>query len=407
MKTKIINETVSTHDLQGTSGKESAVEDKDLQASALSASDIQQQPNSEADKGTPVQVNGNDTTSPNKGETGMETDKENTDEPTRNPQVYGEAKDGQAKKIKSKEKNRLTIGDIVALSFLINRGYSFGKLKINRARNQAALKKKIASIKSYGVISPCLVVTARDCLEADLEIIWFDGKTITWDTPNLDRILIVIDGEHRHVAVQQINSSLKSGEEKKECYYYLPIVNTVPILELLRQSNVVTRPWGGSDFLTSLIMSNEEAAKNEMLLWVQSKLEKLGDTATWEWVKLNKLGVPSRTKLIKAAGTDEKAETTYKEISDSSKFERGKSIYDAFARTFAESILGCKFFPEWVIGKLDELDYMSDPEAAKKIIEFASRLTRSDADKVEKIKGADRAQNVRNALDALYNERMK
>ena len=50
---------------------------------------------------------------------------------------------------------------------------------------------------------------------------------------------------------------------------------------------------------------------------------------------------------------------------------------------------------------------MSGPEAAKKIIEFASRLTRSDADKVEKIKGADRAQNVRNALDALYNERMK
>lgn len=405
MEKHLIDEAVSTLDLQGSNVKESTVEDKDLQAS-VSASDTQQ-PSSEADKGTPVQVNGNDTTSPNKGETGMETDKENTNEPTRDPQVYGEAKDGHAKKTKSKEKNRLTIGDIVALSFLINRGYSFGKLKINRARNQTALKKKIASIKSYGVISPCLVVTARDCLEAGLEIIRFDGKTITWDTPNLDRILIVIDGEHRHVAVQQINSSLKNSEEKKECYYYLPIVNTVPILELLRQSNVVTRPWGGSDFLTSLIMSNEEAAKNEMLLWVQSKLEKLGDTATWEWVKLNKLGIPSRTKLIKAAGTDEKAETTYKEISDSSKFERGKSIYDAFARTFAESILGCKFFPEWVIGKLDELDYMSGPEAAKKIIEFASRLTRSDADKVEKIKGADRAQNVRNALDALYNERMK
>ena len=72
----------------------------------------------------------------------METDKENTNEPTRDPQVYGEAKDGHAKKTKSKEKNRLTIGDIVALSFLINRGYSFGKLKINRARNQTALKEK-------------------------------------------------------------------------------------------------------------------------------------------------------------------------------------------------------------------------------------------------------------------------
>lgn len=405
MEKHLIDEAVSTLDLQNSNVKESTVEDKDLQASASAGG--AQQPNSETNKGTPVQVRGNDTASLDKGETGMEADRKSANEPTQNPLVDREAKDEQAKKTKSKEKNRLTTGNIVALSFLMNWGYSFGKLKINRARNLAALKKKIVSIKSYGVISPCLVVTARDCLEAGLEIIRFDGKAITWDTPNLDRILIVIDGEHRHVAVQEINSTLKEGEKKQECYYYLPIVNTVPILELLRQSNVVTRPWGGSDFLTSLIMSNEEAAKNEMLLWVQSKLEKLGDTATWEWAKLNKLGVPSRSKLIKAAGTDEKAETTYKEISESSKFERGKSIYDAFARTFAESILGCKFFPEWVIGKLDELDYMSGPEAAKKIIEFASKLTRSDADEVEKIKGADRAQNVRNALDTLYNERMK
>lgn len=117
MEKHLIDEAVSTLDLQGSNVKESTVEDKDLQAS-VSASDTQQ-PSSEADKGTPVQVNGNDTTSPNKGETGMETDKENTNEPTRDPQVYGEAKDGHAKKTKSKEKNRLTIGDIVALSFLI------------------------------------------------------------------------------------------------------------------------------------------------------------------------------------------------------------------------------------------------------------------------------------------------
>lgn len=405
MEKNPIDEAVPAQDLQDSSVKESAVEDEDLQAGA-SAGDAQQF-NPETNKEAPEQVGGNDTASPDKGGTGMEDDREDANGPAQNSQVHEEAKDVHTKRTRSREKNRLTIGNIVALSILTSWGYSFGKLRINRARNQAALKKKIASIRSHGVISPCLVVTARDCLDAGLEIIRFDGKAITRDTPNLDRILIVIDGEHRHVAVQEINSSLKEGEEEKECHYYLPIVNTVPIIELLRQANVVTRPWGGSDFLTSLIMSNEEAAKNEMLLWVQSKLERLGDTATWEWAKLSKLGVPSRSKLIKAAGTDEKAETAYKEISDSSRFERGKSIYDAFARTFAESILGCKFFPEWVIGKLDGLDYMSGPEAAKKIIEFASKLTRSDADEVEKIKGADRAQNVRNALDTLYNERMK
>lgn len=57
MEKYFINEAVSILDLQGPNVKESAVEDKDLQAGA-SAGDTQQ-PNSEADKGIPVQMNGN------------------------------------------------------------------------------------------------------------------------------------------------------------------------------------------------------------------------------------------------------------------------------------------------------------------------------------------------------------
>lgn len=132
----------------------------------------------------------------------MEIDKENINELIWNLQVYGEVKDGYVKKMKLKEKNCFIIGDIVVLFFLINWGYFFGKLKINRVRNQVVLKKKIVFIKFYGVIFFCLVVIVRDCLEVGFEIIWFDGKVIIWDILNLDRILIVIDGEYRYVVVQ-------------------------------------------------------------------------------------------------------------------------------------------------------------------------------------------------------------
>ena len=50
---------------------------------------------------------------------------------------------------------------------------------------------------------------------------------------------------------------------------------------------------------------------------------------------------------------------------------------------------------------------MSGPKAAEHLIDFASKLNRQDAERIESIKGADKAQNVKNELDSLYNERMK
>lgn len=50
---------------------------------------------------------------------------------------------------------------------------------------------------------------------------------------------------------------------------------------------------------------------------------------------------------------------------------------------------------------------MSGPEAAEHLIAFASKLNRQDAERIESIKGADKAQNVKNELDLLYKERME
>lgn len=314
--------------------------------------------------------------------------------------------DGGDMKKGIKEKGEFKRGQIVSHSELISCGHSFGNLKINRTINKSALRKKEISIKKYGLVSPCLVVRAKDCLKAGLEIQFENGDPITSDTKNLYMILIIIDGGHRHEAVGNINSSLKKGENKIECYYYSPLTSDFKVVDLLREANVVTKPWAGSDFLTSLIMSREEAANNEMLLWVQSKLEKLGDTAAWEWAKMNRT-VPTKSKLAKAAILKDKSDAIFKDISNSSKFERGRSIYEAFERIFSTKILGCKFFPEWVIDKLAELvETMNEQEAAEQIIVFASKICREDAEKLESIKGSDKAQIVKDELSSLYAKRM-
>lgn len=57
MEKHLINEAVSTQDLQGSNVKAFAIKDKNLQASASAGG--AQQFNSETNKGIPVQVNGN------------------------------------------------------------------------------------------------------------------------------------------------------------------------------------------------------------------------------------------------------------------------------------------------------------------------------------------------------------
>lgn len=94
MEKNLIDEAVSTLDLQGSNVKESTVEDKDLQAGA-SAGDAQQ-PNSE----------------------------ENKDE------------------VPEAVPMKLTWEMIYSLSVLLGMGYTFGRIKINRDIDAKQVKKK-------------------------------------------------------------------------------------------------------------------------------------------------------------------------------------------------------------------------------------------------------------------------
>lgn len=212
MEKSLIDEAVSTLDLQGSNVKESTVEDKDLQAGA-SAGDAQQ-PNSE----------------------------ENKDEaPEAVPM-------------------KLTKGMICTIFGLLETGYTFGRIKINRDIDAKQVKKKIASILACkGIISPFLVVPAIVCLKAGLELEDENGNPITEDTPNLDLILIVIDGQHRMEALRQLNKKLKKeGKTEYEGYVYLPLISEYDVPTLLREANSATNPWDGMDWVTQLLATAKE-----------------------------------------------------------------------------------------------------------------------------------------------------
>lgn len=285
------------------------------------------------------------------------------------------------------------------------KGYRFATLRTNRIPKKNALNKKKKSISKFGVVSPCMIVGARKCLNEGLEVIDENGKPVTAETPDLDKILVIIDGGHRSVTVKELNQKMTEGD-KIECYFTLPLNENIPIYELLRQSNIVTTPWDGTTYLSSLIMAKGDAAKNKMLVWVEKMSHDGGDTAAWQWARLERK-VPTKTQLIQASGIDDKANEVYKKISDGSNFNDGKQLYEAFRKHFKADILGCKFFPEWIIDKRDELINVKGKEyALNTLIEFVARLDRDMVDEIEGFKGTDRGKLVKSKLSELFDRLM-
>lgn len=290
-------------------------------------------------------------------------------------------------------------------SDLRSKGYRFATLRTNRIPKKNALNKKKKSISKFGVVSPCMIVGARKCLNEGLEVIDENGKPVTAETPDLDKILVIIDGGHRSVTVKELNQKMTEGD-KIECYFTLPLNENIPIYELLRQSNIVTTPWDGTTYLSSLIMAKGDAAKNKMLVWVEKMSHDGGDTAAWQWARLERK-VPTKTQLIQASGIDDKANEVYKKISDGSNFNDGKQLYEAFRKHFKADILGCKFFPEWIIDKRDELINVKGKEyALNTLIEFVARLDRDMVDEIEGFKGTDRGKLVKSKLSELFDRLM-
>lgn len=307
------------------------------------------------------------------------------------------------------EKNGLDRKMIYTMSTLIELGYQFADLEVNRAVDENAKKKKKASIKaSNGVISPCLVVMAKDCLKAGLEVNLKDGLKVTSSTLRLDYILVTIDGKHREAAIQELNEKLKEGEQKYENYYYFPQNANADITTMLRECNVATHPWKGSDYLTNLLLlCSDKGVDLSVLHWVKKRQVDCSDTAAWLWATLDKSRVYPKTKIIKAT-TDTKV---LKEIAKIGDFEFGKKLYEGMVSAFNRDFVGLKSAPLWVIDKRQELisTDITMSNAVEKLMAFFVKVKREDAEIIENIKGnkeASKDSQIMMALDKLYDQEM-
>lgn len=300
---------------------------------------------------------------------------------------------------------KLDRNKIFALTVLLGAKYKFCRLAINRVINENVVKKKKASIRAAkGIISPSLIVYAKDCLDAGLEVNDWEGNAITYDTPNLEYYIVIIDGQHRHQAIMELNALIKDGNQY-ENYYYLPLIDEGDIVAMLRESNVATQPWRGTDYLTALLMTREDA-NIEMLLFVKKRQEDSSETAAWLWATLDKSRVYKKTKINKAA-TDDK---TFEEIAKDDDFEDGEALYNAMCKTFNTAFVGLKPCPLWVIGKLKELGKdMSQKNAVQNLKDFFAKVGRKEAEAIEELKSKDgetKDSRITKALEDLYNQKM-
>ncbi len=273
----------------------------------------------------------------------------------------------------TKSATELARGVIYSLGHLTSLGYTFGKLGINRDVIDKAVKDKQKSIKAAGgVICPCLVCSACQCLEAGLSVVRSDGSEVAITDSDVDMILVIVDGQHRDEAVKRLNAKLKKGETQYECFYYLPLNPNPSIIDMLREANVATKPWKGGDYLTNLILTAPAEVDCEMLLWVQARYGECGDVASWLWATLDPSRVYLKSMLVKASKSDD----VLKKVADKSDFEFGKKLFDAGKAKLSADLVKLKVVPLTVIDLIKKLTAsMSKQDATEKICTFISSLT--------------------------------
>ena len=298
---------------------------------------------------------------------------------------------------------------IYTLSILLGLGYEIGLLGINRKINKNALAKKIQSIKtSKGLISPVLVVTAKKCIEHGLEV-YVKGKKVNADASNLEKILVIIDGQHRIQAINTINNKQKKdGNELYDAYVYLPLNEDIDIKTLLRETNVATQPWKGGDYLVSILMSDDENINKDMISWVHTISDKCGDTAAWLWATMDKSRVYSKAKLIEASKKPE----VLKDVANTRYFKEGKALYEKATVTLSEDLTKLKVVPTWFIDKRTELidaDYPMS-KIMSMLLDFIDSLAPIEVNHIKGLKKDDNSSKdakIRKALDDLWTEKNK
>ena len=299
----------------------------------------------------------------------------------------------------------LSRGHTYTLTFMLEYEYGFARIKVNRDIDKKVVEKKKDSIRAAkGIITPFLVISAKECIDAGIEVVDYDGNTITKDTPNLEQILVIVDGQHRWEAIKAL---AKKGEYY-EAYFILPLTCDYDLMTILKEINTSVNPWDGIDWLTMAI----QTAKDKGL--ETSKLEWLKRLANTEYISDSAASLFASSgerifskSMIKSA-IDSKDNEKLEKLTETVGFDRNRNLYEALTSKLNIKTIGLKVTPKTLYGFIDLLVKGNMPinDAYAMVINFIKTL---DAEQVKSLNEAKKTDSKTKdqVISSLFKEYWK
>ena len=287
----------------------------------------------------------------------------------------------KADKETEQEPLKLTRRQIFTLTTLLTYKYRFARILVNRDIDKEEVKKKIESIRAEkGVITPFLVLSAKECFEADLDVVDYAGNVITKDTPDLEHILVILDGQHRWEAINE----LKKAGEDYEAYFILPLTDQYDLMTILKEAN----PWDGIDWLTMAIQTAKvRGLDTSKLEWLKSlaSTENISDSAASLFVSGGKK-IYSKA-MIKSA-IDSKDPDKLETLVDEDGLDRNKNLYDTAIAKLNIKTVGLKITPKMLFSFVEHLINKNKPinDAYAHVIEFLNSLSKEQIESLDNAK---------------------
>jgi len=299
-------------------------------------------------------------------------------------------------------------GKIYTSTELSNMGVKLAKLGDNRDVDSRAVAKKVKSIKeANGIISPCLIVLARTCLEQNHTVALWSGEEVTLDTEGVDSIFVIIDGQHREDAKRKIDEN-KQEATKYENYYALPMTEDFKITDVLREVNTCTYPWKDRQYLQNLVSLKDGNGTDLDFLKEILNHPMATTKAMVHWLSLDANKTIYSSAIVKAMIDDNKL----KEIVDVDRdtFEAGKELFNTVLKKFdnEEKLVGTTTFSDFAISKIKSSGKVAVVEAAKEMTRFFASLKPDFVNKVKKAKGSKdsgttKTDAIKEYLETKYN----
>ena len=170
------------------------------------------------------------------------------------------------------------------------------RLKMNRKPKVKAVESLVETILEVGAQIMCVIIPATVAVRFGFAVTDFEGNPIPEN--ELSRTVVIIDGQTRYSAIQEIRK--ESPDIELQLYAYFPL-QWIALDKMLQAINLKVFTWMNSDFMTGVLGNTSIDKDTKSALEYIQMLESRGYnyTSACEWVTLTK-GIVRKTPLVKA-----------------------------------------------------------------------------------------------------------